>query len=126
MSRQPFGTVTIEIPDGWRDGSVLKFAAQGEEPAPSIVVNRATYSGEPLGDLIQGHAENLAQRLPGFEIIEQTDRQLTHRFGHIPRLAQMVRLEVRDEVLFIVTGTARAERFEDVLHDFEAAARSIE
>ncbi len=134
-----FGDVKTELPDGWLDGSIIKFAdpsrvASEGQAQPSIVITRADYSGEPLSSIIEAHTDQLADTLVGFEV--QTTgsaagrhgevHYLEHLFGEEGEFAQIMLLAVVGSSVYIVTGTSNTSDYKTVRPKFMKAATELD
>ena len=132
-----FGEVSTELPDGWTDGSIIKFSdparpAEEGSAQPSIVITRADDAGDDLSGLLSAHAEQLSDTLIGFEVQGTGSTRgrrgdvhyLEHRFGEAQEYSQILLLTVVAKTVYIVTGTAGTAEYDELRPRFvEAAAK---
>lgn len=132
------GDVTTNLPDGWTDGSIIKYAdpsrpSKEGSAQPSIVITRAEDAGDELTSILASHAEQLADSLVGFEVKGKGKLRgragdvhyMEHRFGEAQEFAQVVLLTVASGNVYIVTGTCNDEDYPELRPRFFDAASKL-
>ena len=134
-----FGDIKTELPDGWLDGSIIKFAdpsraASEGQAQPSLVIVRAHHAGESLPSIIEAHAEQLADTLVGFMVTATGTlagrhgdvHYQEHLFGELGEFSQILLLTMVSNTVYIITGTSSTEDYQTVRSLFTRAATELE
>ncbi len=119
-----FGQLITELPDGWTDGSILKFADTSQpmkegSAQPSLVLNRAANEGGPLPEILEAQSAQLTQQLLGFDVVQRSSTKgrhgpvhyQEHRFGEEGQFTQLLCLTAIGDFIYIVTGTANTSDY---------------
>ena len=123
MARQGYKEITIEVPEGWEDRSVIVFTAPpkvGRAAAPNVVLTRDVLPpGQSLRTFATKELAKIAQNLKGFDLIETKERNIDnalaieHRFSWQgqtgPVIQRLLYIEREGTVHNITVSAARAD-----------------
>lgn len=138
MARQGYKEISIEVPEGWEDKTVVVFAAPprvGKGSQPNVVLTRDTLpAGTSLRTFASKELSKIAQSLKGFELIETKERNIDnalaveHHFsweGQAGQVVQRILFLEREGTIHNVTVSAARADAQGAQETFERIIASV-